>query len=147
MKLSFEDTEIIRSFEGLSLVSYICPAGVYTCGFGCTGPDIVEGTVWTEEYCRERFMEEINRLCDKLEKALPSNISKNKFIAIVSLTYNIGLPSFLASTMLKKLKLADWGGAAEEILRWDKITVSGKKIMSKGLHSRRKLEQKLFLTP
>jgi len=47
--------------------------------------------------------------------------------------------------MLKKLKLGDWGGAAEEFLVWTKITVKGKKVFSKGLHLRRKTEQMLYL--
>jgi len=47
MKIEFEDTEIIRSFEGLYTTSYLCPANVWTCGYGCTGSDIKEGTFWT----------------------------------------------------------------------------------------------------
>ena len=33
----------IRRFEGLRLRAYFCPAGVLTCGYGSTGPDIKPG--------------------------------------------------------------------------------------------------------
>ena len=147
MKVTFEETEFIRSFEGLSFSSYICPAGVYTCGYGCTGPDIVEGTVWTEEYCRERFMEEIDKFCTKLDRLLPPDIHKNKYLACLSLSYNIGIAAFATSTLLRFIKEKNYGSAAEQFLAWTKITVKGKKIFSKGLHTRRKAERDLFLTP
>jgi len=145
MKLTFEDCEIIRSFEGYSAKAYRCSAGVLTCGWGCTGPDILADTVWTEEYAKERFMKEIDLYCEKLTKCLPSNITKNRFLACLSLSYNIGLPAFQSSTLLKCLKINDYGGAAEQFLVWDKITLNGKKIMNRGLHERRKKEQALFL--
>ena len=145
MKVDFSETEFIRTWEGFSLSSYRCSAGVLTCGWGCTGPDILADTVWTEEYAKERFMKEIDLYCEKLTKCLPPNITKNRFLACLSLSYNIGLPAFQASTLLKCLKVNDYGGAAEQFLVWSKISVNGKKIFNKGLHNRRKAEQLIFL--
>jgi len=145
MKLTYEDTQIIRDFEGFSLTAYLCSANRYTISFGITGAEIVEGTCWTEEKCQSEFMRLIEVYCEKLDRCLPSNITKNKYIACLSLAWNIGMPAFQASTLLKHLKLGDWGSAAEEFLRWDKITLNGKKIMNRGLHERRKKEQALFL--
>ena len=145
MKIDWEDTKIIRDFEGFNSSSYLCSAGKWTISFGITGPEIVEGLCWPEERCKEEFMILIDKYCEKLDRCLPSNITKNKYIACLSLAWNIGMPAFQASTLLKHLKLGDRGSAAEEFLRWDKITVNGKKIMNRGLHERRKKEQALFL--
>jgi lysozyme len=76
---------------------------------------------------------------------LPSNITKNKYIACLSLAWNIGLGAFAASTLLKHLKINDYGSAAEDFLSWNKETIKGKKVFNKGLHERRKREQALFL--
>jgi len=145
MKLSYEDTKFLRDSEGFSLTSYRCSAGHFTISYGLVGPGIIEGTCWTQEKCESEFMKRIDEYCLKLDRMLPSNITKNKYIACLSLAWNIGLGAFAASTLLKHLKLGDWGSAAEEFLRWSRITVNGKKIFSKGLHERRKKEQALFL--
>ncbi|MFI5391570.1 MAG: lysozyme [Bacteriovoracales bacterium] len=145
MKIEYADTEIIRSSEGFSTCAYLCSAGKPTISYGLCGPDITLGVVWTKEKCESEFMKRIDEYCVKLDRMLPSNITKNKYIACLSLAWNIGLGAFAASTLLKHLKLGDWGSSAECFLQWDKITVNGKKIMSKGLHERRKKEQALFL--
>ena len=36
MKTSDEGVKLIQSFEGLRLMSYVCPAGVLTIGYGHT---------------------------------------------------------------------------------------------------------------
>jgi lysozyme len=147
MKVDFSETEFIRTWEGFSLSSYRCSAGVLTCGWGCTGPDILADTVWTEEYAKERFMKEIDNFCTKLDRLLPPDIHKNKYLACLSLSYNIGIAAFATSTLLRFIKEKNYGSAAEQFLAWTKITVKGKKIFSKGLHTRRKAERDLFLTP
>jgi len=147
MKVEWTDTEFIRGFEGFKLEAYLDIAGIWTCGFGCTGEDITEGTIWTEEYAKKRFMEEIDKFCLKLDKCLPVNIPKNKYVACLSLAYNIGMGSFNASTLLKYLKTFDYGSAASEFTKWSYVTQRGKKVFSKGLQERRKQERDLFLKP
>jgi lysozyme len=39
--------ELIKSFEGLRLKGYLCPAGVATVGYGHTGPEVKVGMVIT----------------------------------------------------------------------------------------------------
>ena len=39
--------KLIKRFEGCRLKAYLCPAGVWTIGWGSTGPGIVKGVVWT----------------------------------------------------------------------------------------------------
>jgi lysozyme len=38
---------LARRWEGLRLRAYKCPAGVWTIGYGHTGPEVVEGLEWT----------------------------------------------------------------------------------------------------
>jgi lysozyme len=60
----------------------------------------------------------------------------------VSFVYNVGAGNFAKSTLLKKLNNADYQGAANEFLRWNK---AGGKVLN-GLTRRRDAERSLFLT-
>lgn len=74
-------------------------------------------------------------------------LAQSQYDALVSLVFNIGVTAFRNSTLLKKLNAGDYAGAADEILRWNKITVpeTGEKIVSDGLASRRADERNLFI--
>lgn len=65
--------------------------------------------------------------------------------AILSLAYNVGGPTVANSTLLRLFNAGSIGGAADQFLRWNKITVDGRKIVSPGLTARRERERRLFL--
>ena len=44
-----------KANEGLRLTAYQDQGGVWTCGYGCTGPLIIEGTVWTQDEADQMF--------------------------------------------------------------------------------------------
>ncbi len=68
-------------------------------------------------------------------------INQHQYDALVSLVFNIGRGNFAASTMLKKLNLSDYDGAAAEFPKWNK---QAGKVLN-GLTKRRAKEQALFL--
>ena len=48
-RLSTPGLELIKKFEGMRLRAYVCPAGVWTIGYGHTGSDVRDGLKITEE--------------------------------------------------------------------------------------------------
>ncbi|MFT6072617.1 MAG: GH24 family phage-related lysozyme (muramidase) [Alphaproteobacteria bacterium] len=62
-------------------------------------------------------------------------------MALISLTFNIGVTAFKNSTLLKKLNRSEYRQAAQQFDRW--IYAKGKRL--KGLIKRRSAEKKLFL--
>jgi lysozyme len=136
--------DLIKSFEGCRLQAYRDSTGVWTVGFGCTGRDVVKGTVWTQEQADSEFkqhLEEVSRVVDKLVKV---DVNENQFSALVSLAYNIGVGNLEKSKLMTDLNHYDnriW--AANEFPKWDKA--GG--VESQGLLRRRLAEQKLFNTP
>jgi len=74
-------------------------------------------------------------------------VTQSMFDALVCLCFNIGLGALLGSTLMARLKVSDWQGAADQFLRWDKATNpnTGKKEALAGLTRRRKAERELFL--
>lgn len=146
MKLSTRGFVLIQTFEGCKLKAYLCPAGKWTVGFGETGPDVTKDTVL------KSIGEAEGRLLKRLEvyevgvsKLLgDTKASQGQFDGLVCFAYNVGLNALAKSTLLKKFKAGDFRGAGEEFLKWNKATVKGKKVVLKGLTTRREAERKLF---
>jgi GH24 family phage-related lysozyme (muramidase) len=114
----------------------------WTIGWGCTGPDIKPGTVWTVQKAEkelykhlEYFYYGVLRLSPSLLRASPKRIA-----AIVSFAYNCGLGNYRISTLKKRVDAGDWDSAAEEILRWNKA--AGRVL--RGLTRRRQAESLLL---
>lgn len=134
------DKTIIKDSESLQLRAYLCPAGVWTVGWGHTGPDVYKGLVVTQgeaEVLLERDLRASESATNSLVKGL---LNQDQFDALVSLVFNIGAGAFKDSTLLKLLNAGDYVGAAGQFKRWNK---SKGKVLN-GLTTRRNREEKLF---
>lgn len=138
---TFDDTKIIRDFEGESLVAYKCPAGKWTISYGLTGGNIKEGLVITKEQSERMFMERIAQVSNNIFPLIKVSLTKNQFIAILSFVWNIGIGAFSSSTLLKLLNQKKYTEASSQFLRWNKV--NGKVL--NGLTKRRQAEKDLFL--
>jgi len=63
-----------------------------------------------------------------------------QFDAIVSFTFNVGIPAYLGSTLLKKLRARMFGEIPAQLERW--IYSGG--VVNKGLKNRRKAEIEMW---
>ena len=134
--------DLIKSFEGLRLKAYRCPAGVPTIGYGATGPDVRIGMIWTEGQCHARLVADVARFEQAVAKALTVTANENQFAAMVSLAFNIGTGAFARSSVLRRHNARDCAGAADAFLLWNK---GGGRVLP-GLVRRRKAERDLYLT-
>jgi len=129
-----------KRYEALRLVAYLCPAGVWTVGYGATGGRIGPGTVWTQEQAerdlRDRF-EVLGRFVDSMVHV---ELTPAQKAALTLLIDNIGRAAFNGSTLLKKLNAGDYKGAAAQFERWNR---GGGKVLP-GLVRRRAEERALF---
>jgi lysozyme len=133
--------DLVKSFEGLRLESYLCPAKVWTIGYGSTGSDIGPGLSWTLEQAEARLKKDLETFEKGVEGLIKTKITDNQFSALVCFTYNVGLGAFGRSTLLKTLNAGNHQDAANEFLRWNKA--GGKELA--GLTRRRQAERELFL--
>lgn len=136
----------IKEHEGLRLKAYKDSVGVWTIGYGDTGPDVVEGLVTTKEQAENRLRKRLVEFEGYVNKAVKVKLTQSQFDALVSLVYNIGPTNFSASTLLKKLNAGDYQGAADQFLVWNKGRVDGKLVVIKGLSNRRTAERQLFMS-
>lgn len=132
---------LIRRFEGCHLTPYYCPAGVLTCGWGSTGPDVYPGRKWTQEYADKRMFQDADKFARGTIVLCPG-LDGSQLCAIADFAYNLGLGKLKSSTLRKKINSGDFYGASVELKKW--VNGGGKKLP--GLVARRNAESVLLMT-
>jgi len=135
----FELYRLIKQFEGCRLMPYLCPAGVWTCGWGSTGPDVVPGHAWTQDYADQRMKQDALNFA-KGALILCPLLSGTAHAAIADFAYNLGLGRLRASTLRRRLNAGDTPGAVVELRKWVR---GGGRVLS-GLVRRRAAEAALL---
>ena len=136
MNISKKGIDLIKKYEGLRLEAYLCPAGVWTIGYGHTA-GVRKGMKITanqaEEYLRKDCVS-----FEKAVNALGRKLNQNQFDALVSFAFNCGVRNLKTLCHNRKLSVI-----AEKILLYNKANGQ----VLNGLVKRRKDEQALFLAP
>lgn len=140
MNISEKGINLIKSFEGCKLKAYLCPANVWTIGYGHTN-GVYKGMTITQEQAEQYFLDDIKPIEEYLN-SLNIKLTQGQYDALVSFAYNIGLGRFKNSTMLRCVKAKQFKAASEQLAKW--IYVNNK--VSKGLINRRDKEKDLFLS-
>ncbi len=149
MKTNAAGIALIKAAESLRLKAYLCPAGVWTIGYGHTG-DVKRGDQITEHQADAILSVDLDRF--ERDVALLTQgitLNENEFSALVSFAFNVGsdidddtkAEGLGDSTLLRKLRAGDRAGAAAEFLKW---THANGGVMP-GLVKRRAAERALFL--
>jgi lysozyme len=160
--------DLIKAFEGIPdgdpstvlIDAYLCPANVWTIGWGHA---IVDGGVQlkgaagkararalypggiTREQAEALLRGDLVPRAAQLSRLLKVEVGDAAFGALISLLFNIGAANLAASTLLRKLNAGDVAGAAEQFLAWDKARVGGVLQALAGLTRRRRAERAMFL--
>lgn len=141
MKASVDAYELIKQFEGLRLEAYLCPAGIWTIGYGHTS-DVSPNSFITIQEADEYLHRDVAAIEMQLNK-LNLSLRQCQWDAIVSFVFNIGIGNFKASTLLAKICInPDDNSIIDEFLRWVYANV---KVM-RGLQKRRLTEMKLYFS-
>lgn len=139
--------DIIKEFEGLRLKAYLCPAGVWTVGYGHTSaagaPTVYPETTVTAAEAEAILRADLRRFEEQVAAMVKVPVTDNQFSALVSLAFNIGVGALGSSTLMRKLNARDVAGARAEFARWNK---AGGKVL-RGLTRRRAAEAELFGRP
>lgn len=132
--------ELIKRFEGCRLKSYTCSAGVWTIGYGRTG-GIKPGQTITQATADLWLAEDIVKYAAGVDNCVKVPLNDNQYAALISFCYNVGAGALAKSTLMRRLNMRDYLGAADEFLKWTRAR--GKELP--GLVRRRKTERELFL--
>lgn len=142
---------LIKQFEGCArkradgrFDAYPDPAtggAPWTIGWGTTGTDVRQGTIWTQAQCDQRFAVDAAHFAGKVASLIGlAPTTQNQFDAMVCLAYNIGVANLASSTLLARHKDRDYVGARAQFARWNK---ANGQVMA-GLAKRRAAEAALY---
>jgi lysozyme len=139
VKISHKGLALIKKYEGLKLTAYLCPANVWTIGYGSTGAHVKSGMRITEPEAEALLRKDVARFDAAVSAAAPT-ASQGQHDAMVSLAFNIGIGAFQRSTVLRKHKAGDHAGAADSFGMWNK---GGGRVLN-GLVRRRQEEAAMY---
>lgn len=146
MQMTEEGLALIRRFEGFRANAYRCPAGVWTVGFGHTseaGPPAVRpGLQVSEEEAQRILAADVQHVADHVAPLLAREVSAAQFSALVSFAYNVGVPAFRSSSVLKAVNAGRFAEVPARLKLWVK---AGGRVLP-GLERRRAAEAELFLS-
>lgn len=134
---------MIKSFEGCVLHAYQDSVGVWTIGWGHTGPDVHKGLVCTQDQADRWLQQDLNSAVKRMIMMIHVPLSDNKFCALADFCFNLGTGAFYHSHLLTYLNAGTSDQlVSAEFLKW---THAGGKVLP-GLVRRRQAEHDLFLS-
>lgn len=93
MKTTQKGIDLIKRWESFSSVAYLCPAGIWTIGYGNTRV-VTPRNLPITEYTGEVLLKQDLMIVEAHINALRLHMNQNQFDALVSLIFNIGIGNF-----------------------------------------------------
>ena len=139
MKASSTCINYLKQHEGCKLQAYLCPAGVWTIGYGST-KGVTKGMTITQAQADERLKADLNEVETQLN-TLRLNLTQGQFDALCSFIFNFGWSKFAKSTLLKLVKVNPSDTAIDaEFREWKHANG----VVLPGLVKRREVEIKMY---
>ena len=127
--------------EGLRLSAYQDSGGVWTIGYGHTGPDVTPGMVITAAQAQTLLQADLKTAENAVSDLVQVALTPNQFSALVDFVFNVGEAALAGSTLLALVNRGDFAGAADQFGKW--VYAAGQELP--GLVTRRAAEKALFL--
>lgn len=145
MNVNKQGIQLVKSFEGCFLNAYLCPAKVWTIGYGSTkypnGKSVKQGDKITQQEAETLLSDTLDEFSKGVSKLIKVELNDNQFSALVSFAFNLGVGALSKSTLLKKVNSNPNDKTIEqEFMKW--VNAGGKKL--NGLVRRRTAESKLY---
>lgn len=137
---------LTKQFEGLRLHAYQDAGGIWTVGYGHTGPlwpsgtPVHAGLVLTEPEAEALLLHDLAASVECVNTLVIPPLAQHQFDALVDFAFNTGCGSFRRSTLLRLVNAGDFASAANEFSKW--VDVAGKPLP--GLIRRRAAEATMF---
>ena len=147
MRISNKGVALIKRYEGVRLKAYkpVPTEPGWTIGYGHHGPDVHPGMVITESHADRLLRRDLRAFEEGVDRLITTHINQNRFDALVSLAFNIGLGNFQNSTVLRETNARHFVKAAAAFKSWVKGGNPPKVLP--GLVKRRASEAWLYTRP
>jgi lysozyme len=123
MKAGIEAIKLLKKFEqgpngGFASRVYQCSGGKNTIGYGHVILPHETFDVITEKEAEELLKKDIKIAEEAINKYVVVPLTQNRFDALISFVFNIGVKAFKKSTLLKKLNQSLYDEIDEELAKW-----------------------------
>ena len=146
MRTNEAGIDLIKHYESLRRQSYLCPANVWTIGYGATrlwdNEPVPPYTTITEQQADDLLRRDLIDTEDFVSRLVRVPLTENQFSATVSLVFNIGAGNFQRSQIRQRINRKNYDGAASIWWQWRR---GGGRILP-GLVKRRESERQLWMT-
>lgn len=131
---------LTKSFEGLRLEAYQDSGGIWTIGYGHTGPEVHEGQRISEFEAEALLRGDLGASVACVNRAVTAAITQGQFDALVDFCFNVGRGNFVRSSLLRYLNAREFEAVIEQFGAW--VNAGG--VRSEGLVRRRAAEAAMF---
>lgn len=124
MKTSDQGLAILIDREAAKNTAYQDTKDIWTIGVGHTGPEVVEGLVWTDEQVKATFAKDIEKYEKSVNDCVKVPLKQHQFDALVSFAFNCGVNALPhgndggPSSILRALNAGDYEGAGNAFNNW-----------------------------
>jgi lysozyme len=146
MRTSQRGIAFIASHEGLRLTAYkpVAAERYYTIGYGHYGSDVKRGMRITKSRALELLRRDVRSAENAVNKYVKVGLNQNRFDALVSFCFNVGVGNFKDSTLVRLLNKKQYSQVDNQLMRW--VRGEGGRVLA-GLQKRRRDEARLFNKP
>ncbi|MDR3450731.1 MAG: lysozyme [Alphaproteobacteria bacterium] len=138
-RINQDGIDLIKEFEGLHLVPYLCPSKIWTIGYGHTRT--VRSGMVIDAAQADLLLDEDLRLFERaVVRLVTVPFNDNQFSALVCFAFNVGTANVESSTLLRLLNRGWYEQVPAQLMRWNRANgeVFG------GLSRRRAAEARLW---
>lgn len=137
--------ELAKGFEGFSPTPYLCPAAVWTIGWGSTrdneGARVTQGTAPVDTQTAGTMLDrDMGGSASAIARMVPVLLGEAQRAALIDFIYNLGPGAFQASALRQCILRGDYEDVPVQFSRW----VRGGGRVLPGLVRRRAAEVALF---
>lgn len=160
MKMSSAGVQMLVALEGIDTTIYSDVAGIPTIGVGhvLTQSERSSGKIvlssgevldirngLTQAQVMNLMLDDVMKREGYVNELVNVDLEQYQFDALVSWVFNVGKGAMQGSTLLRRLNSGEYDAIPDELRRWTKGTINGKKQTIRGLVNRRNTEVAMWL--
>ena len=137
MKISQTGIDLIKDFEGFHAESYLCPAKIWTQGWGSTAGITADSPPITRAEGEELLAKDLVRFERAVLRLCPVPLSQGQYDALVSFSFNLGAGALQSST-LRAPPMNFPAGYSPQDVAWRALLGVGKQSGRSFCHNRQR---------
>lgn len=113
---------VVGGFEGVSLVAYRDPVGVYTVCYGET-EGVKKGDRYTLQQCKDMLEKSLQKYIAGINRCVKVPLPEKRWVALVSFSYNVGISAACNSSVVKLINAGRTRDGCDALLRWSRAGI------------------------